>query len=71
MKIMSPYRTQRLNGPDVSGTPALITCFFMVVPFASELSRGGIRPRRHTTVDAQRMACVMDHAGNAAVATND
>jgi hypothetical protein len=31
----------------------------------------GIRPRRHATVDAQRMACVTDHAGNAMVATND
>src|SRR5215510_7232047 len=34
---MSPYRTHRLNGPDVSGTPALITCFFMVVPLVNEL----------------------------------
>jgi hypothetical protein len=26
-----------LKGPEVSGTPALITCFFMVVPFENEL----------------------------------
>jgi hypothetical protein len=43
----------------------------MVDPFARELSTSGIRPRRHATVDAQRMAGVTDHAGNATVATND
>src|SRR5262245_3127429 len=64
MKIMSPYRTHRLNGPDVSGTPALITCFFMVAPIARELNRrGGIPPQHRATVDARRMADGCDHAG--------
>jgi hypothetical protein len=59
MKIRSPCRTQRLTGPDTSGTPALTASFFMVVPSVSALRRRGIPPRRLVTVDAQRMAAAM------------
>jgi hypothetical protein len=59
MKIRSPYRTQRLKGPDISGMPALTVSLFMVVPSESALRRSGIPPRRLVTVDAQRMAAAV------------
>jgi hypothetical protein len=59
MKIRSPYRTQRLTGPDISGSPALTASFFMVAPSVSTLRRTGIPPRRLVTVSAQRMAAAM------------
>src|SRR5215207_9279807 len=58
---MSPCRTQRLNGPPVSGTSDLMTCLCIVNSFRLFLSGLAI-PARGWRLNDDRFACV-DHGG--------